>query len=392
MKEGWEYKKLGEVCEMISDGDWIESKDQSLKGIRLVQTGNIGLGCFIDKCDKKKYISTETFERLKCTEIYEGDCLVSRLPDPIGRACLLPNLLERAITAVDCSILRFVKVLNPAFFVKYTMSNTYLKEVGKFATGTTRKRISRKNLQEKIVVPVPPLAEQQVIVEELDLLNAIIDKKKEELEELDKLAQSVFYDMFGDPVENEKGWEVKKLGDLASKIGDGLHGTPSYVESSGYYFVNGNNLEQGSVVYNKKTKQVSKEEFEKYYIEFGKQTIFVSINGTIGKLAYYKGEQIILGKSACYINLKANVNKVFVYNILASDYFKKYAMGEKTGSTISNVSLKSIRHFPVPLPPLPLQQQFAARISAIEQMKEKVSASMAEVQTLLAATMDKYFG
>ena len=317
MKEGWEYKKLGEVCEMISDGDWIESKDQSLKGIRLVQTGNIGLGCFIDKCDKKKYISTETFERLKCTEIYEGDCLVSRLPDPIGRACLLPNLLERAITAVDCSILRFVKVLNPAFFVKYTMSNTYLKEVGKFATGTTRKRISRKNLQEKIVVPVPPLAEQQVIVEELDLLNAIIDKKKEELEELDKLAQSVFYDMFGDPVENEKGWEVKKLGDLASKIGDGLHGTPSYVESSGYYFVNGNNLEQGSVVYNKKTKQVSKEEFEKYYIEFGKQTIFVSINGTIGKLAYYKGEQIILGKSACYINLKANVNKVFVYNILA---------------------------------------------------------------------------
>ena len=97
----WEVKKLGDVCTLFADGDWIEKKDQSSNGIRLIQTGNVGIGVFKDRGEKARYISEKTFERLRCTEIIEGDCLISRLPDPVGRACILPNAGEKMITAVE---------------------------------------------------------------------------------------------------------------------------------------------------------------------------------------------------------------------------------------------------------------------------------------------------
>ena len=123
MKKNWEAKKLGEVCEVFADGDWVESKDQSSEGNRLIQTGNVGEGVFKDRGEKARYISEETFKRLRCTEIFEGDCLISRLPDPVGRSCLLPDTGERMITAVDCTIVRFdPKKVVPAFFIYYSQS------------------------------------------------------------------------------------------------------------------------------------------------------------------------------------------------------------------------------------------------------------------------------
>ena len=106
MKDGWKIKPFSDICYSIEDGDWIEKKDQSDSGIRLVQTGNVGVGQYRDKADKSKFISEETFKRLRCTEIVAGDVLISRLPDPVGRACILPQLETKCITAVDCSILK----------------------------------------------------------------------------------------------------------------------------------------------------------------------------------------------------------------------------------------------------------------------------------------------
>jgi len=168
MKKTWETKNLGEFCEVFADGDWVESKDQSTEGIRLIQTGNVGEGVFKDRSEKARYISEATFKRLRCTEIVEGDCLVSRLPEPVGRSCVLPDTGERMITAVDCTILRFSpKQLLPTFFNLYSQSDNYLTTVAKECTGTTRNRISRSNLGQT-PIPVPPLPEQQRIVALLD--------------------------------------------------------------------------------------------------------------------------------------------------------------------------------------------------------------------------------
>src|SRR5690606_11263283 len=128
----WEVKKLSEIATTFEDGNWIESKDQSPNGIRLVQTGNVGKGKFKDRRDKARYISEETFKKLRCTEIYQGDILVSRLPDPVGRACILPETREKMITAVDCTIIRLNpnKVL-PKWLLYYTTSDTYQYEIQK---------------------------------------------------------------------------------------------------------------------------------------------------------------------------------------------------------------------------------------------------------------------
>ena len=168
MKKGWQTKTLADLCKVFADGDWVESKDQSPEGIRLIQTGNVGEGVFKDRGEKARYISEGTFKRLRCTEIFEGDCLISRLPDPAGRSCLLPDTGERMITAVDCTIVRFnPRQALPEFFNYYSQSRDYLSAVDGETTGTTRKRISRSKLAQ-IFIPVPPLPEQQRIVGILD--------------------------------------------------------------------------------------------------------------------------------------------------------------------------------------------------------------------------------
>ena len=178
----WEMVELLGVTRMFSDGDWIESKDQCDCGIRLIQTGNVGCGCFKNKGDKKHFVSEETFNRLNCTEIVVGDVLVSRLPDPIGRACLVPKTNERMITAVDCAIIRFAEY-SAEFFVQYTQTPEYLSSVGSFMAGSTRQRISREALG-RVKIPYPSLPEQRAIAKVLGDMDAEIAKLEAKREKL----------------------------------------------------------------------------------------------------------------------------------------------------------------------------------------------------------------
>ena len=142
------WMRLEDICTVFTDGDWIESKDQADEGIRLIQTGNIGMGAYLEKEEKAKYISEETFNKLKCTEIFSGDILVSRLPEPVGRACIIPEKKERMITAVDCTICRSNEAIVCKEYLCYFMrSNAYYTRLLNSVTGTTRKRISRKSLE-----------------------------------------------------------------------------------------------------------------------------------------------------------------------------------------------------------------------------------------------------
>ena len=175
-------KRLDEICKVFADGDWIESKDQSQKGIWLVQTGNVGEGNFKPKSDKKHYVSEDTFERLNCTEIFEGDILISRLPDPVGRACLLPKLEERCITAVDCTIIRLKDYIDSRYFVTFAGLNEYYSQLE--ITGSTRQRVSRKNLG-KVMVPVAPIEEQKEFrkfCEQIDKSKFILQESFSKLE------------------------------------------------------------------------------------------------------------------------------------------------------------------------------------------------------------------
>ena len=170
-KEGWEEKELKDICTSIKDGDWIERKDQSISGIRLLQTGNIGVGIYKDKSDSPHYISLDTFNRLHCEEVFEGDILLSRLPEPVGRACLVPKMEGRFITAVDCSIIKLnTDKISPEYFIFYPQTNAYFKNISSLCTGTTRQRISRKRLEE-VTISFPSLPEQERIAARLDTIS-----------------------------------------------------------------------------------------------------------------------------------------------------------------------------------------------------------------------------
>ncbi len=179
------------------------------------------------------------------------------------------------------------------------------------------------------------------------------------------------------PFEIPANWEWVRLKDLTTLLGDGLHGSPKYCENGDYYFVNGNNLDDGKIVIKAETKKVDFVEYQKYRKELNSNTILVSINGTIGNIAFYKDEKIILGKSACFFNLVSPELKQYIYCLLKTSFFLRYALAEATGSTIKNVSLETMRNFLIPLPPLAEQQRIVekiqdafAEIDAIEKNKE----------------------
>jgi len=217
MKQGWEKRELAKACKLFTDGDWIESKDQSIEGIRLIQTGNIGFGEYLDKKEKAKFISEETFKRLKCTEVLTGDILVSRLPEPVGRSCIVPDIKSKMITAVDCTIIRTKENLLPELLRYLQLSNSYLKDVESRTTGTTRNRISRKNLG-LIEIPTPPLPEQERIVAQLDQCFGAIDQAKANVEKNLQSAKELFQSQLNQIFSQKRGgWVKKKLGEVCEK-------------------------------------------------------------------------------------------------------------------------------------------------------------------------------
>ena len=151
------------------------------------------------------------------------------------------------------------------------------------------------------------------------------------------------------PFEIPEGWSWCTLDELTTSIGDGLHGTPKFDDNGEYYFVNGNNLD-GIISIKKETKRTTIDEYTKQGLKFNSQTIFVSINGTLGNIAFYNNELIVLGKSACYINLLDGISKEYIATILRCQYFLNYCRDTATGSTIKNVPLAAMRSLFIPIP------------------------------------------
>jgi len=195
--------------------------------------------------------------------------------------------------------------------------------------------------------------------------------------------------------EMKKNWEVKTLSELTTFLGDGLHGTPKYTDDGDYYFVNGNNLMDGKIIFKDNTKRVSIDEYTKYKKNLTDRTVLVSINGTLGNVAFYNNEKIMLGKSACYFNLLDTVDKKYIKYIISSQYFLDYAHQEATGATIKNVSLKTMRAFKVPLPPLPEQKRIVTLLdtvfSDLEQTRAKTEQNIKNARELFDSYLQQVF-
>lgn len=220
--DAWELRKLSDLCEKFTDGDWIETKDQSNEGVRLIQTGNIGVTKFLDKANNAKWISEDTFNRLNCEEVFAGDILVSRLPEPAGRACIIPDTGDRMITAVDCTIVRVNSNTENKYLVQYLATESYFNEVAMELAGGTRQRISRSNLA-NFMIPIPNKLEQKKIGVFFSNLDNLITLHQRKLEKIKSIKLAYLSEMF--PVHGERtpkhrfsgftdAWELRRVNEI----------------------------------------------------------------------------------------------------------------------------------------------------------------------------------
>ena len=391
--------RLKSICRIIVDGDWIESKDQSESGIRLIQTGNIGIGEYLDKSNRAKYITAETFERLKCTEVFPGDILISRLPDPIGRACAVPQNVGKAITAVDCTIVRLdSSVCDINYFINYTQSARYSNELSKYLAGTTRTRISRKNL-EKIEIPLPSLEEQRRIAALLDKVSDLIAKRRAQLDKLDLLVKARFVEMFGDPVLNPMQWPewpLENMADIVSGITKGRKTKETELIEVPYMAVS--NVKDGYIDWTTvKTILATRAEIEQYRLL--PDDVLMTEGGDPDKLG--RGATIRQPLENCIhqnhifrVRLDESILlplyfAEFLQHQKAKQYFLKCA---KQTTGIASINMRQLKGLPILVPPQEIQLKFANSMRQVDQSKLTIQQSLDKLEVLKKALMQQYFG
>lgn len=185
-------------------------------------------------------------------------------------------------------------------------------------------------------------------------------------------------------------WEKVKLSTLCFRIGDGLHGTPNYIESGDIYFINGNNIKGGKIVVDNETKRVTEEELDKNFVELNSNSLLLSINGTLGNMAFFNGENVMLGKSAAYLNFKTDINRFYFYYFQLPS-IQKYFYDVATGSTIKNLSLKSLQDFEVPKPTVNDYKKIAKVLSDLDAKIELNNKINAELEAMAKTLYDYWF-
>ncbi len=367
MREGWTYKKLGEVATIIG-GSTPKSNLEEYWG---------GSHYWVTPADLKgnKYqgatprtITNLAIQKTNLQLLPTGTVLLSSRA-PIGKVAIttVPMYCNQGFKNVVCS----EQLLNE-FVYWYLLNKTdYLNSLGR---GATFKEISKK-ATEQIPIPVPPLSEQQRIVNELDLLSSIIEKKKAQLKEYDQLAQSIFYDMFGDPVSNEKGWKIKKLGEVCKLFAGGdvpkdrFSRTKTKDMSVPIY---SNGIENNGLYGYTDIPKVSE------------CCITITGRGTIGhvekrNIPFYPIIRLLVAIPIVPLDIS-----YFSHLISIKDF-------KGNGGAIPQLTVPMIKNEIVPIPPLTLQQSFASKIEAIERQKALVRQSITEAETLFNSRMDYYF-
>lgn len=362
MKQGWEYKKIGNICNITTGKLDANAANED------------GLYPFFTCSRIPLSINTYAYD-CECILIAgNGDLNVKYYNGKFNayqRTYILQ--LKNDVNGVE---MRYIF----AFF------NLYIEELRRKSIGGIIKYIKLGDLTNALL-PLPDITTQLSIVSELDKINELIRLKKEQLKDYDNLAQSIFYEMFGDPVENDKGWEVKKLGEVGQII---TGTTPSTNEESNW---NGNinwvtPAELGTQLYYGETIRRISTNAAKRLTLMPVGTVLLSTRAPIGKLAITK-VPMCCNQGFKNIICCQDLNNIFLYFYLLLTMDKIKAMGR--GATFKEVSKQAISHYLVPLPPLPLQQLFAQRIEQIEHQKSEVTKAITDLETLLASRMQHWF-
>lgn len=380
---------------LLCDGDWIEKKDQDVRGkVRLIQLADIGDGEFKDK--SSKYITLETAERLHCTFLEKGDILIARLPEPLGRACIFP--LEGAyITAVDIAILRIKDIsINPQYIMYLINSSTFRSQIKQYESGTTRKRISRKNL-EKIEFSLPNLEIQNRIVARIEELFSKLDKAVDTLkttkEQLAVYRQAVLKDAFSD-------FEKKdSIRNLTTVVTSGSRGWAKYYSENGALFVRIGNLTHSGIDIDFSDIQhiTPPDNAEGIRTRLQPNDVLVSITADLGSIGFVskKGEEAYINQHIALVRFQNSAQGRFMAWYLRSEYGQKDLLKNKRGGGKLGLGLDDIRDTPVPIVSDLVAQktvdEIEERLSVCDSIEKTVDATLAQADAMRQSILKQAF-
>lgn len=369
MRKGWEYKKLGEVCDVYQPKT-LSTDMLSKDGEYPVYGANGIIGYY------HQYNHEDKEVLLTCRGATCGNINVSKPYSWINGNAMV---IHRKSEFIDFD------------FLKYMMLSL---DYSLIITGAAQPQITRQKLA-PIKIAIPPKSIQLAIVSELDKINELIRLKKEQLKDFDNLAQSLFYEMFGDPVENEKGWEVKKLGE----IGEFKNGLNFSKDENGHSikflgvsdFQNKKSIASDQLAYISLSERVQ----EDYLLKTG-DIVFVRSNGK--KELIGRSVKMYITEPTTYSGFcircritDEKVDKDYIAILLKTPIIRQFMTNSGRGCNISNLNQKVLNSIPTILPPLSLQRLFAQRIEQIEREKSEVQKSIQDLETLLASRMQYWF-
>ena len=414
LPQGWATAVLADLIAHdgeFSDGDWVESKDQDPNGsIRLLQLADIGDGVFLDK--SHRFINEHKFDQLQCTEVLEGDVLVARMPDPLGRSCLAPRLRQRCITVVDVAIVRLGhQSVQPAWLMHFLNAPKVRQEIEVQSSGTTRRRISRSNLAQ-VQLPVAPLNEQKRIADKLDAILARVDACRERLDRvptiLKRFRQAVLAAATsGHLTEEWRGdqtlddWQNVSVEEIASEVFDGPFGSnlkSKDYSAAGVRVVRLENIGWLNFIADKETfiPQEKYEVLRKHTLR-AKDVLFSSFIAEEVRVCLLPdglSEQAI-NKADCFcVRTDPNVclPEFLALRLACRSTFLALEQ-EVHGATRPRINLRQLKEFTFELPPLSEQREIVRCVEALftyaDRLEARYSAARAQVERLTPALLAK---
>lgn len=394
MSDSCMHKRFGDIATFsrgltFAKGDVAEDSSK-----RVLRSNNIDLQSHSLIFDEIAYLK-EDFVIPNEKKLHKGDlfiCMSNGSTQHLGKVAYVEEDMDYAFGGFMGAIHPNKDIAFPKYAYYACLSFEYRRFLASIFNGVNINNLKWSDLS-NFEIPIPSLDEQMHIVAELDLLTGIIDKQKQQLKELDTLAQSIFYNMFGNPVDNEMKWDESELNRVCD-VRDGTHGSPKYVEE-GYPLVTSKNVVNGKISF-ENISYICQEDFD----EISKRSnvdngdIIMPMIGTIGKPTIVVKDRDFAIKNVALIKFIQNsrVINTFVRAIMSTAAFDDYMRSKNKGGTQKFISLGDIRKLVIPVPPLELQESFAKKIQFIESQKQSINRSIAESQKLFDYTMDKYFG
>ena len=389
MNHGWEKKRLGDVCSILN-GFAFKSREYVSSGIRIIRIANVQDGYISDELPQ--FYPDESISMFEKYLLHENDLLIS-LTGNVGRVALLPSAMLPAALNQRVACLRTHNV-NKKYIYHFLQNVVFKQDCIDASTGIAQLNLSTEWLKEYKIL-LPPISCQKKIVDELDRINELIEVKRSQLADLDLLAQSLFYEMFGEPFLNPMGWDIKAFGDLTDSINYGTS-LPA-TEGGRYPYLRMNNLTDNGYLdlSNLKYIDIPDEDVDKCLVKDG-DILFNRTNSRekVGKTALYDREDNMV--IAGYI-IRVRTNRNFLNPIFAVRYMNMPELKNhlrkicRGAVNQANINSKEMAAIPFLVPPIELQNQFAAKIKTIEEQKTRIDSSLTDLQTLLASRMDYWF-